>query len=197
MFTEKSFKVFELETLEMRLPAIRSEIHPVMSRIGQKMIEVLSQEMPDRNFYLHLAQHIRRRVNPPEITLSGISENKRGYKMMPHFQISICQDYVAVLLGIIDDPKERITFGDRLLDFDGKFPVDFKVSKDHMSKEFFDLSNFADFAHHLKNVKKADFEIGRVWPALQFNIENESKYMREMLETIKELIPLYLQIVGD
>ncbi len=44
--------------------------------------------------FVHIAQHRRRTVYPPENTWSALSPNKRGYKMQPHFQLGIWGDYV-------------------------------------------------------------------------------------------------------
>ncbi|KST41585.1 DUF1054 family protein [Lactococcus lactis] len=38
MFTQKSFEIFKIEGLEPRMTEIRSEIQPVFSEIGQKLL---------------------------------------------------------------------------------------------------------------------------------------------------------------
>ena len=42
MFTQKSFEIFKIEGLEPRMTEIRSEIQPVFSEIGQKLLTELS-----------------------------------------------------------------------------------------------------------------------------------------------------------
>ena len=42
MFTQKSFEIFKIEGLEPRMTKIRSEIQPVFSEIGQKLLTELS-----------------------------------------------------------------------------------------------------------------------------------------------------------
>ena len=38
---------------------------------------------------MHVAKHARRSVNPPIDTWVAFAPNKRGYKMLPHFQIGL------------------------------------------------------------------------------------------------------------
>ena len=45
MFTQKSFEIFKIEGLEPRMTEIRSEIQPVFSEIGQKLLTELSVKL--------------------------------------------------------------------------------------------------------------------------------------------------------
>ena len=92
MFTQKSFEIFKIEGLEPRMTEIRSEIQPVFSEIGQKLLTELSVKIPNQEFYFHIAQHRRRTANAPENTWSAISTKVRGYKMEAHFQLGIWED---------------------------------------------------------------------------------------------------------
>lgn len=107
MFTQKSFEIFKIEGLEPRMTEIRSEIQPVFSEIGQKLLTELSVKIPNQEFYFHIAQHRRRTANAPENTWSAISTKVRGYKMEAHFQLGIWEDYVFIYLSMIDQPKKQ------------------------------------------------------------------------------------------
>lgn len=50
MFTQKSFEIFKIEGLEPRMTEIRSEIQPVFSEIGQKLLTELSVKFQIKNF---------------------------------------------------------------------------------------------------------------------------------------------------
>ena len=82
---------------------IRKEIQPIFQQIGEK--SALFTEKLDTPFYLHIAQHRRRSVYPPEETWAAFGPNKRGYKMDAHFQIGITREYAFVWLSVIDQPK--------------------------------------------------------------------------------------------
>ncbi len=98
MFRKESFEIFDIEGLEMRMQGVRAEIQPIFMEIGEQLKERISQAFPEQEFYLHIAQHRRRTSNAPENTWSAIGTQKRGYKMEPHFQLGIWQDYVFLYL---------------------------------------------------------------------------------------------------
>ncbi|ETD03748.1 hypothetical protein N568_0111695 [Lactococcus garvieae TRF1] len=104
MFRKESFEIFDIEGLEMRMQGVRAEIQPIFMEIGEQLKERISQAFPEQEFYLHIAQHRRRTSNAPENTWSAIGTQKRGYKMEPHFQLGIWQDYVFLYLSIIVSP---------------------------------------------------------------------------------------------
>lgn len=55
MFTQKSFEIFSIDGLEARMAEIRSEIQPVFSEIGQKLLTELSAKISNQEFYFHIA----------------------------------------------------------------------------------------------------------------------------------------------
>lgn len=195
MFNRKSFEIFEIVGLEPRMMEIRAEIQPIFREIGEKFLTELSSQFPEKNFYQHIAQHRRRTANAPDATLTAFSENKRGYKMLPHIQLGLCRDYVFVYLGIIDAPKNREIWADRLSALTMELPSDFVVSKNHMNSTFFDLMEFTDAVHRLKTVKKADFELGRIWTSEQFSGQQDETILAEMLLTVKQLAPIYQKLM--
>ena len=72
MFTQKSFEIFSIDGLEARMAEIRSEIQPVFSEIGQKLLTKLSAKILNQEFYFHIAQHRRRTANAHGIMLQKI-----------------------------------------------------------------------------------------------------------------------------
>ncbi|MDM5146085.1 hypothetical protein ICE98_03222 [Lactococcus lactis] len=139
MFTQKSFEIFKIEGLEPRMTEIRSEIQPVFSEIGQKLLTELSVKIPNQEFYFHIAQHRRRTANAPENTWSAISTKVRGYKMEAHFQLGIWEDYVFIYLSMIDQPKKQKEYANLLtnLSVEKLLTEDYVISKDHTKAEIF------------------------------------------------------------
>lgn len=195
MFNEKSFTVFTIPGLEARMAAIRSEIQPVFTAIGNPTCEMLAQHFK-HPFYLHIAQHRRRTVHPPENTWAAMSEGKRGYKMSAHFQIGIWPEYVFMWLSIIDQPKRQKEMAAILLKntaiFD-RLPADTVMSLDHTKEKTVPLTQ-ANLEHallRLSTVKKAEFQIGRIIKNKDELWHHPAKAAKYIEETYKELLPLY------
>lgn len=196
MFRKESFEIFDIEGLEMRMQGVRAEIQPIFMEIGEQLKERISQAFPEQEFYLHIAQHRRRTSNAPENTWSAIGTQKRGYKMEPHFQLGIWQDYVFLYLSIIDQPKGQVEYAQKLSSA-LSLPKDFVLSKDHTGSEFYESSQLEEFVTRLKNVKKSELEMGRVWKAERFDGQQDDVILQEMLETIDDLLPIYQKIMED
>merc|ERR1719249_96990 len=164
---------------------IRSEIQPVFSEIGQKLLTKLSAKILNQEFYFHIAQHRRRTANAPENTWSAISTKARGYKMEAHFQLGIWEDYVFIYLSMIDQPKKQKEYAELLTN----------LSVEKMLTEVFPLSAFSEAAERLGKVKKSELEIGRLWSKERFNGKDDSIILAEMIETIDQLLPIYQKIM--
>lgn len=197
MFTQKSFEIFSIDGLEARMSEIRSEIQPIFSEIGQKLLTELSAKISNQEFYFHIAQHRRRTANAPENTWSAISTKARGYKMEAHFQLGIWEDYVFIYLSMIDQPKKQKEYAELLtnLPVEKMLTEDFIISKDHTKAEVFPLSAFSEAAERLGKVKKSELEIGRLWSKERFDGKEDSKILAEMLETIDQLLPIYQKLM--
>ncbi|EKF51836.1 DUF1054 family protein [Lactococcus garvieae] len=196
MFRKNSFEVFDIEGLEPRMDGVRAEIQPVFMKIGEEMRERISQAIPNQDFYLHIAQHRRRTSNAPENTWSAIGRQKRGYKMEPHFQLGIWQEYVFVYLSIIDQPKGQKDFAEKLGQLSA-LPEGFVLSKDHTKADFYEVNYFPEFVDRLKKVKKSELELGKIWEASRFDGVQDKVILQEMLETVDDLLPIYKQLMKE
>ena len=201
MFNEESFKVFEIEGLENRMAAIRSEIQPVFQELNEYFQEQLSPTVGEELF-IHIAQHRRRTTHAPENTWSALSRKKRGYKMEPHFQLGIWPDYVFMWLSCIDQPKNEQAIAQKMLDqpelFTGLSP-DFKLSGDHTKEAVQDLSAEAveKLLIRFRDVKKGEFQIGRVIPKDSPLWKKPQEAKAYMLETYQQLLPIYQTIIQE
>lgn len=195
MFTEKSFDVFEIEGLEARMEAIRSEIQPVFQELDNEFKNILEEEL-GVELFVHIAQHRRRTVYPPENTWSAISQKKRGYKMEAHFQLGIWPEYIFMWLSLIDNPKNEKEIAEAFLENEQLFQqlaADFQVSIDHTQPKIEDLASL-DLERNLirfRDVKKGEFQIGRVIHKQDALLKNPEKAKEYMLNTYKQLLPLY------
>lgn len=195
MFTRKDFNVFTIEGLEPRMDEIRSVIQPKFQTLNDYFAEKLGAEL-ETELFVHIAQHRRRTVYPPENTWSALSQKKRGYKMNAHFQLGIWPDYLFMWLSLIDNPKNEKEIAQAFLDQPSLFQTlsdDFYVSIDHTQPEVTKL-NETDLTKVLcrfRDVKKGEFQIGRIIKKEDSLLENPERARDYMLNTYQQLLPLY------
>lgn len=195
LFTEKSFAIFEAEGLAERMDLIRSEIQPIFQELDDYFKENLEKELQEELF-VHIAQHRRRTVFPPESTWSAISRKKRGYKMEPHFQLGIFPDYIFMWLSFIDNPKGEKSMAEAMLQhvaFFDTLPMDFQVSLDHTQPATIPLKE-TDLIKNLerfRDEKKGEFQIGRIIVKTDPLLKQPIKARKYMLNTYQQLLPLY------
>lgn len=200
MFTEKDFDIFTIDGLDPRMAVIRSTIQPKFQELDDYFAEKLGGKL-ETEFFVHIAQHRRRTVYPPENTWSALSQKKRGYKMDAHFQLGIWPDYVFMWLSLIDNPKNEKEIAQAFLDNQALFEQlneDFYLSTDHTKPETERL-NKADLEKHLtrfRDVKKGEFQIGRMIRKTDNLLNDPEKARDYMLKTYEELIPLYQLAIG-
>lgn len=195
MFTEKSFEVFEIEGLEPRMAAIRQEIQPIFQQLDEAFQQVL-EPLVDEKLFIHIAQHRRRSVYPPGNTWSALSRQKRGYKMEPHFQLGIWPEYVFMWLSCIDQPKDEKLIAQQCLDNPAYFvqlSKDFILSGDHTKLQTEELSpeNLEKMLIRFRDVKKGEFQIGRIIKKEDPLWKNPEAAKQYMIDTYQQLAPLY------
>lgn len=200
MFTTQQFDVFTKDGLDARMEGIRSNIQPLFHQIYEEVGPQLEADV-GISLYLHVAKHARRTVNPPKDTWMAICHDKRGYKKHPHFQVGLFDDRVFVWLAFIYEMPNKEAIGERLmsLDLKSQFP-DFHISGDHMNKDAFLLEDMFDEAvetmtARFKDVKKADFLIGRQLPADASILQNEAAFLALIEDTYSRLMPIYRDLV--
>ncbi|KAF1297879.1 hypothetical protein BAU15_08215 [Enterococcus sp. JM4C] len=200
MFTEESFDVFAIDGLDERMAAIRAVIQPVFQELDDSFKALLEKEVNEALF-VHIAQHRRRTVYPPENTWSAISRKKRGYKMEPHFQLGIFPDYVFMWLSFIDNPKNEKEMAQAMLDkprLFGKLPEDTMVSFDHTIDKVERLTD-VDLTKGLtrfRDVKKGEFQIGRIIPKESELWQKPEAAKEYMWATYQSLLPIYHETIG-
>ncbi|WP_429951191.1 DUF1054 domain-containing protein [Enterococcus sp. AZ101] len=195
MFTEKDFDVFTIEGLDPRMTGIRSTIQPKFQQLDNYFAEKLGEKL-ETEFFVHIAQHRRRTVYPPENTWSALSQKKRGYKMEAHFQLGIWPEYLFMWLSLIDNPKDEKEIAQAFLENPALFEQlndDFYLSIDHTQPEIERLkeANLEKQLTRFRDVKKGEFQIGRIIRKTDDLLNDPEKAREYMLKTYEELLPLY------
>lgn len=195
MFRKKEFDVFKVEGLDQRMAAIRELIQPVFQELDEYFVKALSPLIGEE-LIVHIAQHRRRTANAPDFTWSAMGGDKRGYKKYPHFTLGINEEYIVMWLSFIDNPQNEQLMAQTLLDNPQLFASltdGFMVNQDHTVNNYQPLEE-ADLEAVLsrwRDVKKGEFQIGRVLLKSDPLLKTPKKARDYMLATYQQLIPLY------
>ncbi|MGG3891928.1 YktB family protein [Metabacillus fastidiosus] len=198
-FNDTDFNVFSINGLDERMEGLKSIIRPKFEALGTHFAPTLSALSGDEMF-THIAKHARRSVNPPNDTWVAFATNKRGYKMLPHFQIGLWGTHVFAWFALIYEAPMKAEYG-RLLqenwsEIRAKIPGDFVWSIDHMKPEVLKQSELSDdefqaMFTRLQTVKKAELLCG-----ITINKEDSAKmsgdeFIEKIERTFEALMPLY------
>ncbi|WP_435873901.1 YktB family protein [Polycladomyces subterraneus] len=198
-FTDKDFDVFAIPGLEPRMEALRAQIRPKLEAIAEAAIPLLEQTIGEP-FYVHVAKHARRTVNPPDETWVAWSTNKRGYKAYPHFQVGLRQSHAFIMLAMIEECKSKSAFARGLLkQLDEVWPTvpdGFVISEDHTqpetkAKNELGLDGIRRVLERLEKVKKAEFLCGVLLNRRDPVVQDGQAFLRSVQTTFERLLPLY------
>jgi uncharacterized protein YktB (UPF0637 family) len=197
------FEVFQIEGLEHRMQALIEKVRPKFEAFGHTYAAYFSSKTGGE-FYPHVAKHARRSVNPPKDSWVAFAPYKRGYKALPHFQIGLWGTHVFIILAVIYEAPDKVQIAERLLKkktLFKKLPQDFIISGDHMSPEAMPLKTahkeqLPSLLTRLKEVKKAEFLVGRHLPSDQAVEMSEEEFASFAEETFEALLPVYYVMVN-
>jgi uncharacterized protein YktB (UPF0637 family) len=198
-FNAQDFNVFQTDGLEERMNQIIHIIRPKLETIGNKYADELTSLTGDEMYY-HVAKHARRTVNPPKDTWVAFAPNKRGYKMLPHFQIGLFETHVFIWFALIYESPIKDAYGKIFLKNLNKIkkaiPHDFVWSDDHTKPESFPHSEvkkkrLEEMATRLSTVKKAELLCGIHIPKTEAITMTEDEWHGRITDTFKTLLPLY------
>lgn len=203
-FAQHDFDTFAIEGLDGRMEAIRERIQPKFKALGDSLAQDLSV-LSGTEMFLHIAKHLRRKVNPPVDTWLAICPNKRGYKQVPHFQVGLFDDRVFIWLALIYELPNKsniaTTYMKEIDRLQKEIPSDFVLSFDHMKKDVtplseLDRSGWNDALVRFRDVKKAELLIGRNLSFKDPVLEKPAELELLIKQTFEKLIPLYKMAVN-
>lgn len=197
-FKPKDFKAFNVEGLDARMEALNEYIRPQLHELGEYFSDFFTSQTGE-TFYPHVAKHARRSVNPPKDTWVAFTTNKRGYKMLPHFQIGMFEDQLFVMFGIMHEAKDKAT---RAKVFERKFkaiqqlPDDYRVCLDHMKPDKLFIKDLTDddlkeAIQRAINVKKGEFFIARAITPQDKRLKSDKAFIAFLEETFNQFLPFY------
>jgi len=109
-FQAEAFELFSLPDFASRMEAIRSTLRPTLQALGQDLCGPL-EEILGAPLFPHVAQHMRRRVNPPEETWTAFARDRRGYKRWAHCRLAVSGRGVRATFFVEDDADDKPRFG--------------------------------------------------------------------------------------
>lgn len=198
-FKSTDFAVFAVDGLEERMSAIKTNIHPKLEALGEQFSHYLSEQTGETFFY-HVAKHARRKVNPPNDTWVAFSTNKRGYKMLPHFQIGLWGTHAFIYFGLIYECPQKVeaarAFLEHLNDLKTNIPNDFVWSIDHTkpavkSHNSLETNDLQKMIERLATIKKAELLVGIHISPEECSTLDDEQFLEKIQTTMHSLLPLY------
>jgi uncharacterized protein YktB (UPF0637 family) len=109
-FDEHDYELFSIPDFAGRMAAIRTRVRPHLLALGEDLGERV-EEVLGSPVFPHVAQHMRRRVNPPVETWVAFARDRKGYKRWTHYRVVLGEDGVRVTLFVEDDADDKPAFG--------------------------------------------------------------------------------------
>lgn len=195
--TEQDFNVFTIDGLEPRMSALIEHVRPKLENLGDYFSDYFTQQTGEK-YYAHVAKHLRRTTNPPNDTWVAFGTNKRGYKMLPHFQIGLFHSHAFVLYGLIYESnfkQEKALQWKEQLHIIRNFPDDFIIKKDHMKEDFDYIKDLTDeeiksAIDRLANVKKGELLFGKIYLPDDRTLKTDKTFKDDVMNTFDELIKI-------
>ena len=195
MFKDDDFNIFSVETLDERMQLIREKIGPKFEQSAAAILPVLNES--GQQWYAHIAKHLRRTTNAPDNTWVAFAPNKRGYKMMPHFELGIWADRIYFYLAVEENMKPNdtqsiVTKMNAARDLVRSLPSDFVLSADHMinMSQSFNIQAYDDMVTRYHQVKHSEVLIGiNILRGDQSFVQDTD--LSQIITALKLLLPIY------
>jgi uncharacterized protein YktB (UPF0637 family) len=109
-FTTNGFRVFEIPDFAGRMGAIREQIRPKLTALGESLAPHIGRLVKGEVF-AHVAKHARRTVNPPEDTWVAFGPDRRGYKKHAHFKVAVSKNCIRLLFEVGPEHQDKRGWG--------------------------------------------------------------------------------------
>ncbi|WP_238392734.1 DUF1054 domain-containing protein [Paenibacillus antri] len=198
-FAPSDFDVFTIPGLEPRMEALIARVRPKLTALGEALAPDLSA-LAGEEMFPHVAKHARRTVHAPNDTWVAWAANKRGYKMLPHFQFGMFASHAFAQFAIIYESDKKTVFA-QALERDLKkikklVPSSYVWSMDHMKPEGTPHREMTDDAFRRMAAKLAGTKQSEVLVGIRFDrddplLSDGPALYEKILGTYETLMPLY------
>ncbi|WP_312399240.1 DUF1054 family protein [Leuconostoc lactis] len=195
MFNAQDFDIFDEPTLSGRMTAIRDVIDPKFEQAAAVLLPILATD--GQHWTAHIAKHLRRTTNAPDNTWVAFAPNKRGYKMMPHFELGLWADHLYLYLAVEENMKPQQTPDivaklQRAREQVAQLPAEYVLSADHMvnATQPLTLAAYDGLVARFAAVRHSEVLIGLTIPRDDDRLKGDRSV--EVLSTaVKTLLPIY------
>lgn len=197
-FSPEDFKAFDVEGLDARMEALNEYIRPQLYQLGEYFADFFRAQTGE-TFFSHVAKHARRSVNPPKDTWVAFAPNKRGYKMLPHFQIGLFRDHLFVMFGVMHETKDKAKYAkvfEQHIDDIKQLPDDYSISIDHMKPDKPLIKDITEEQLHEAiqraiHVKKGEFFVARYVEPHDSRLKDDDTFLTFIEETFTQFLKFY------
>jgi uncharacterized protein YktB (UPF0637 family) len=201
-FVAGDFKIFDVSGFKPRMREIRARVRPKLDAMGETVAPALARSIGGEVF-VHVAQHARRTVHPPDDTWVAFGPDARGYKKHGHFKVAVSRGGVRFLFEIGPEHAEKRRWASAWKKNAPKVgPVLRRVRHlgwfknehdDEPASPLADLTpeSLAELADELTRTRDGQFVVGRAVPADEAAHWTAAQYRSAALETFRALAPLY------
>lgn len=172
---------------------IREVIDPKFEAFAAEALPILQADGQD--WYAHVAKHKMRKTYAPDNTWVAFAPNKRGYKMLPHFELGLWADNLYLYLAVEENmkPKALPEIGPKLAqvsDLVAALPAEYCLSLNHMANKNQPLQDYSSAVERYRKVKAAEILIGLKIPIDSELIGSDDQFP-VLLAALKKLLPIY------
>lgn len=202
-WTQEDFAVFSTEGFDERMAAIRARIQPKLDALGRDLVDLLAADTGTEWFH-HVAQHMRRSVNPPADTWVALNRAKKGYKATVHFGVGISAIGANACLVVKPECVEREAFARAIEQgvgvmrpllaaagplYLGNIPN--ASQEDLLSAKEATVEEWLDRADWLRTRRMYEFEMGTRFDTAAAIALGGEGLLEATLRGIREMLPLY------
>jgi uncharacterized protein YktB (UPF0637 family) len=201
-FTREDFEVFEIEGFAARMPQLRAQVKPKLMQVAEVLTGRLS-EVVGETLYPHVAQHLRRTVNPPVETWAAFARSKRAYKPFVHLRCGISAEKVRVTVFVEDYADEKLVFAENLrrqaesiADYLALHPTvlayELRDAEDEPKRgHALDADTLRAFADRMRRVKGQHAIFGIAFAKTHPVVQSGPEFLEAVVEAARTLKPLY------
>ena len=199
-FEAADFEVFAVPDFAGRMAEIRARVRPKLAALGADLNQRVGERVGMPTFP-HVAQHMRRRVNPPEETWVAFARDKRGYKRWTHYRVAISAGGVRVTIFVEDDADDKPQLGANLQAAGAKLVTSLAAAPvlwytldgaEPVPQARVTARALADLGSTLQRVKMVKFQAGVPLSREEAARMSPQRFEAWTLEQIDTLKPLYL-----
>jgi uncharacterized protein YktB (UPF0637 family) len=198
-FTPEDFDLFSIPDFAGRMTEIRARLKPKLIALAKDLAPQVEATL-EGPVFPHVAQHMRRRVNPPVETWLAFARDKKGYKRWTHYRVAVSESGVRVTVFVEDDADDKPQLGlnlagspQELLATLGTAPVQwYTLGEAGTAQADLTPERLREAGSALQRLKTAKFQAGVPLPRAETLAMTPERFEAWAMEQMTLLKPLYL-----